>query len=64
MLVRIARFVHPGSASTPAGMLWGAVEGAPGAGFDALTVAAIADHPFGPIAFTGDRWALPDVRLV
>lgn len=29
-----------------------------------LTVAAIADHPFGPIAFTGDRWALDDVRLL
>lgn len=45
-------------------MLWGAVEGEPGADFDALTVAAIAEHPFGKIAFTGDRWALPDVRLV
>jgi 2-keto-4-pentenoate hydratase/2-oxohepta-3-ene-1,7-dioic acid hydratase in catechol pathway len=45
-------------------MLWGAVEGPPGAPFEALTVAGIAEHPFGPIAFTGDRWALPDVRLV
>lgn len=45
-------------------MLWGAVEGPPGASHDALTVAAIDGHPFGPITFTGDRWALPDVRLV
>jgi 2-keto-4-pentenoate hydratase/2-oxohepta-3-ene-1,7-dioic acid hydratase in catechol pathway len=29
-----------------------------------LTVAAIDGHPFGPITFNGDRWALPDVRLV
>jgi 2-keto-4-pentenoate hydratase/2-oxohepta-3-ene-1,7-dioic acid hydratase in catechol pathway len=27
-------------------------------------VAAIEGHPFGPINFTGDRWALPDVRLL
>jgi 2-keto-4-pentenoate hydratase/2-oxohepta-3-ene-1,7-dioic acid hydratase in catechol pathway len=45
-------------------MLWGAVEGPAGAGLDALTVAAIEEHPFGAIKFTGDRWALPDVRLV
>jgi len=45
-------------------MLWGAVEGPADADLDALTVAAIAEHPFGPIKFTGDRWALPDVRLV
>jgi len=45
-------------------MAWGAVEGPAGADFDALTVAAIAEHPFGPITFTGDRWALQDVRLV
>jgi 2-keto-4-pentenoate hydratase/2-oxohepta-3-ene-1,7-dioic acid hydratase in catechol pathway len=31
---------------------------------DALTVAAIDGHPFGPLSFTGDRWALPDVRLL
>jgi 2-keto-4-pentenoate hydratase/2-oxohepta-3-ene-1,7-dioic acid hydratase in catechol pathway len=43
---------------------WGTVEGAPEAGVDALTVAAIEGHPFGPLAFTGDRWALPDVRLL
>ena len=27
-------------------------------------MAAIEGHPFGPINFTGDRWALPDVRLL
>ncbi len=27
-------------------------------------MAAIDGHPFGSINFTGDRWALPDVRLV
>jgi 2-keto-4-pentenoate hydratase/2-oxohepta-3-ene-1,7-dioic acid hydratase in catechol pathway len=27
-------------------------------------VAAIDGHPFGPLSFTGDRWALPDVRLL
>ncbi|MFN2560509.1 MAG: fumarylacetoacetate hydrolase family protein, partial [Jatrophihabitans sp.] len=31
---------------------------------EALTVAAIDGHPFGPITFTGDRWAFPDVRLL
>jgi 2-keto-4-pentenoate hydratase/2-oxohepta-3-ene-1,7-dioic acid hydratase in catechol pathway len=62
--VRIARFVHPGSASTPAGVLWGTVEGPADAPRDALTVAAIDGHPFETINFTGDRWALPDVRLL
>ncbi|MDT4934710.1 MAG: hypothetical protein QOK11_2602 [Pseudonocardiales bacterium] len=62
--MRIARFVHPGSAATPSGVLWGTVEGAPDAPIDALTVAAIDGHPFGAITFTGDRWALPDVRLL
>lgn len=45
-------------------MLWGTVEGAVDAPTDALTIAAIDGHPFGPITFTGDRWALPDVRLL
>ncbi|MDP9115796.1 MAG: fumarylacetoacetate hydrolase family protein [Actinomycetota bacterium] len=63
-LVRIARFVHPGSAARPSGVLWGTVEGPPDAALEALTVAAIDGHPFGPIRFTGDRWALPDVRLL
>jgi len=31
---------------------------------DALTVSAIDGHPFEKITFTGDRWALPDVRLL
>jgi 2-keto-4-pentenoate hydratase/2-oxohepta-3-ene-1,7-dioic acid hydratase in catechol pathway len=62
--VRIARFVHPGSANAQAGVAWGTVEGPADAALDALTVAAIDGHPFGPITFTGDRWALPDVRLL
>jgi 2-keto-4-pentenoate hydratase/2-oxohepta-3-ene-1,7-dioic acid hydratase in catechol pathway len=62
--VRIARFVHPGSTRAQSGVLWGTVEGAPDAPVDAFTVAAIDGHPFGPINFTGDRWALPDVRLL
>jgi 2-keto-4-pentenoate hydratase/2-oxohepta-3-ene-1,7-dioic acid hydratase in catechol pathway len=62
--VRIARFVHPGSPSAEAGVAWGTVEGPAGAPVDSLTVAAIEGHPFGPISFTGDRWALPDVRLL
>jgi 2-keto-4-pentenoate hydratase/2-oxohepta-3-ene-1,7-dioic acid hydratase in catechol pathway len=57
--VRIARF------ATPAGQVhFGKVEGEPGAPADALTVAAIAEHPFGAIRLTGQRWALPDVRLL
>jgi 2-keto-4-pentenoate hydratase/2-oxohepta-3-ene-1,7-dioic acid hydratase in catechol pathway len=54
--VRIARFAH-GS-----GMSFGVVEGEPDAGPDALTVAEIDGHPFGRIQFTGQRWALADVR--
>jgi 2-keto-4-pentenoate hydratase/2-oxohepta-3-ene-1,7-dioic acid hydratase in catechol pathway len=56
--VRIARFVHPGGAA------FGVVEGAADAQLDALTVAEIEGHPFGQIVFTGQRWALPDVRLL
>jgi 2-keto-4-pentenoate hydratase/2-oxohepta-3-ene-1,7-dioic acid hydratase in catechol pathway len=63
-LVRIARFVHPGSANAASGVAWGTVEGPPGAGPEALTVAAIDGHPFGPITFTGDRWAMDDVRML
>jgi len=63
-LVRIARFVHPGSAAVSSAVAWGTVEGPPGAGREALTVAAIEGHPFGSITFTGDRWALDDVRLL
>jgi 2-keto-4-pentenoate hydratase/2-oxohepta-3-ene-1,7-dioic acid hydratase in catechol pathway len=57
--VRIARFASPSG-----GIAFGVVEGEPEAPYDALTVAAIAEHPFGPIAFTGERWALPDVQLL
>ncbi|MCU1689933.1 MAG: 2-hydroxyhepta-2,4-diene,7-dioate isomerase / 5-carboxymethyl-2-oxo-hex-3-ene,7-dioate [Jatrophihabitantaceae bacterium] len=56
--MRIARFVHP------QGVAWGVVEGALDAPLDALTVAAIAEHPFGPIVLTGERWSLSDVRLL
>jgi 2-keto-4-pentenoate hydratase/2-oxohepta-3-ene-1,7-dioic acid hydratase in catechol pathway len=62
--VRIARFVHPGSARTQSGVSWGTVEGSAEAPLEALTVASIDGHPFGQLTFTGDRWALPDVRLL
>jgi 2-keto-4-pentenoate hydratase/2-oxohepta-3-ene-1,7-dioic acid hydratase in catechol pathway len=45
-------------------MSFGAVEGEVGAAPDAVTVAEIDGHPFGPVRFTGQRWALPDVRLL
>jgi 2-keto-4-pentenoate hydratase/2-oxohepta-3-ene-1,7-dioic acid hydratase in catechol pathway len=57
-VVRIARFVHPG------GIAWGVVEGQQGASLQALTLAAIKDHPMGPIEFTGERFAIGDVRLL
>ena len=56
--MRIARFVHPN------GIAWGTVEGPPGARPESLTVSAMAGHPFGPISFTGERWAISDVRLL
>jgi 2-keto-4-pentenoate hydratase/2-oxohepta-3-ene-1,7-dioic acid hydratase in catechol pathway len=56
--VRIARFVHSG------GMSFGAVEGEGNVGSDGLTVAEIEGHPFGSLTFTGQRWALADVRLL
>lgn len=60
--MRIARFVHGG------GIAWGVVEGPASAGaepdYDSLTVAAIEDHPMGPIKFTGDRFSITDVRLL
>ncbi|UQX89951.1 fumarylacetoacetate hydrolase family protein [Jatrophihabitans telluris] len=56
--MRIARFV------SQAGISWGVVEGPADAGPDGLTLAAIKDHPMGPIEFTGDRYALSDVRLL
>jgi len=57
--VRIARFAHTG------GMSFGVVEGSVSDGEDrGLTVAEIEGHPFGQITFTGERWALADVRLL
>ncbi|HEX5596049.1 MAG TPA: fumarylacetoacetate hydrolase family protein [Micromonosporaceae bacterium] len=56
--MRIARFAHG------KGMSFGVVEGEPGAGPEALTVAEIDGHPFGQIQFTSQRWALADVRLL
>ena len=60
--VRIARFVHPG------GIAWGVIEGphrgSGSAAPEGLTVAAIKDHPMGPIEFTGERFAVGDVRLL
>ena len=53
--VRIARIAHP------EGVAFAAVEAGPG---DELIVAEIAEHPFGPIRFTGRRWPLADVRLL
>src|SRR3954469_16616753 len=42
-------------------MSFGVVEGESA---DAATVAQIDGHPFGQIRFTGERWALPDIRLL
>jgi len=44
-------------------MSFGVVEGEPDAGPDAQTIAEIDGHPFGQLRFTGQRWALADVRL-
>jgi 2-keto-4-pentenoate hydratase/2-oxohepta-3-ene-1,7-dioic acid hydratase in catechol pathway len=63
-IVRIARFVHPASSTTPSGVSWGVVEGPAGSARDVLTVAAIDGHPFETITLTGDRWAILDVRLL
>jgi 2-keto-4-pentenoate hydratase/2-oxohepta-3-ene-1,7-dioic acid hydratase in catechol pathway len=57
-LVRFARFVHAN------GVSFGVVEGGQGASDDALTVAEIGSLPFEPVRFTGQRWALADVRLL
>src|SRR5688572_886434 len=47
-------------------MSFGIVEGETGSAgdFAGLTVAEIEGHPFGTITFTGQRWALADVRLL
>jgi 2-keto-4-pentenoate hydratase/2-oxohepta-3-ene-1,7-dioic acid hydratase in catechol pathway len=55
--VRIARFVHG------KGMSFGAVEGGTDSP-EALTVAEVEGHPFGELRFTGERWAVADVRLL
>lgn len=57
--MRIARFATPERQ-----VLFGKVEGEPGTPVEAQTIAAIAEHPFGQIVLTGQRWALPDVRLL
>jgi 2-keto-4-pentenoate hydratase/2-oxohepta-3-ene-1,7-dioic acid hydratase in catechol pathway len=54
--VRIARFAHS------KGFSFGAVEG-PEDG-EGQVVSQIDGHPFGNITFTGERWALADVRLL
>src|SRR3954469_4655112 len=56
--MRIARFAHAG------GLSFGVVEGEPEAGPAGLTVGQIEGHPFGALTFTGQRWALADVRLL
>jgi 2-keto-4-pentenoate hydratase/2-oxohepta-3-ene-1,7-dioic acid hydratase in catechol pathway len=48
--MRIARFSHDGDVA------FGVVEGD--------DVAELAGHPFGPVAFTGNRWPLTAVRLL
>jgi len=53
--VRFARFVHAG------GVSFGVVEGD---GSTGLTVAEIGSLPFEKVQFTGQRWALADVRLL
>ncbi|WP_130508839.1 fumarylacetoacetate hydrolase family protein [Krasilnikovia cinnamomea] len=56
--MRFARFVHAG------GVSFGVVEGEAGAGPAGLTVAEIDSLPFEAVRFTGQRWALSDVRLL
>jgi 2-keto-4-pentenoate hydratase/2-oxohepta-3-ene-1,7-dioic acid hydratase in catechol pathway len=53
--VRFARFVHAG------GVSFGVVEGD---GSSSLTIAEINSLPFEAVRFTGQRWALADVRLL
>jgi 2-keto-4-pentenoate hydratase/2-oxohepta-3-ene-1,7-dioic acid hydratase in catechol pathway len=45
-------------------MSFGVVEGESAAGAEGLTVAEIDGHPFGELRFTGQRWAVADVRLL
>src|SRR5215510_10790374 len=55
--MRFARFAHADGLSV------GVVEGDVDAGQNALTVAEIEGSMFGQFRFTGNRWAVPDVRL-
>ena len=45
-------------------MSFGVVEGESGAGTKGLTIAEIGSLPFEQVRFTGQRWALADVRLL
>jgi len=58
LFVRFARFVHAG------GVSFGVVEGEASAGGAGLTIAEIDSLPFEKVRFTGQRWALADVRLL
>jgi 2-keto-4-pentenoate hydratase/2-oxohepta-3-ene-1,7-dioic acid hydratase in catechol pathway len=58
LFVRFARFVHAG------GVSFGVVEGDASAGKSGLTVAEIDSIPFETVRFTGQRWALADIRLL
>ncbi|MGH3519509.1 MAG: fumarylacetoacetate hydrolase family protein [Haloechinothrix sp.] len=55
--MRLARIAHP------AGVAFASLEGE-GADAGDVTVAEIAEHPFGQPTFTGRRWPLADVRLL
>ena len=55
--MRFARFAHA------EGLSVGVVEGDVDAGQNGLTVAEIEGSMFGQFRFTGQRWAVPDVRL-
>jgi 2-keto-4-pentenoate hydratase/2-oxohepta-3-ene-1,7-dioic acid hydratase in catechol pathway len=45
-------------------MSFGVVEGESAAALSGLTVAEIEGHPFGDLRFTGQRWAVAEVRLL
>ncbi|MGW0516466.1 fumarylacetoacetate hydrolase family protein [Crossiella sp. NPDC003009] len=56
--MRIARVAHP------EGMAFVSIEGDLNGSPESLTVAEIAEHPFGQVQLTGRRWPLADVRLL
>ncbi|MGH3950367.1 MAG: fumarylacetoacetate hydrolase family protein [Pseudonocardiaceae bacterium] len=56
--MRLARIAHP------AGVAFVSIEGDVTADASDVTVAEIAEHPFGRPTFTGRRWPLADVRLL